>query len=328
MLYKTVNVNNILVTGGFGILGRSLINQLLINKKNNIFLLDRSSNKKKISTLKIKNKNLKVIKGDFKNYKTLYKLIKNKNIGSIFHLGAITQVIDAYKSPVETFDCNIMGTINILEVVRSINKDIIFIYSSSDKAYGELNKKEYYEDHPLKGDYPYDVSKSASDLIAQSYVKTYDLRVGIIRSGNIYGPGDYNMDRLVPHVIISTLNNKRSILRSNGKLIRDYLYVEDVSRAYILLMNSMLKKKKSLYIYNVGSNENLSVIGLVRLIVKKIKNNKLKPKINNNSRIEIKRQKLNYNKIYKDLRWKPIWKIEDAMSITIEWYKNNLKLFR
>ena len=294
MLYKTVNTNNILVTGGFGILGRSLINQLLLNKKNNIFLLDRSSNKKKISTLKIKNKNLKVIKGDFKNYKTLYKLIKNKNIGTIFHLGAITQVIDAYKSPVETFDCNIMGTINILEVVRSINKDIIFIYSSSDKAYGELNKKEYHEDHPLKGDYPYDVSKSASDLIAQSYVKTYDLRVGIIRSGNIYGPGDYNMDRLVPHVIISTLNNKRSILRSNGKLIRDYLYVEDVSRAYILLMNSMLKKKKSLYIYNVGSNENLSVIGLVRLIVKKIKNNKLKPKINNNSRIEIKRQKLNY----------------------------------
>ena len=328
MLYKTVNTNNILVTGGFGILGRSLINQLLLNKKNNIFLLDRSSNKKKISTLKIKNKNLKVIKGDFKNYKTLYKLIKNKNIGTIFHLGAITQVIDAYKSPVETFDCNITGTINILEVVRSINKDIIFIYSSSDKAYGELNKKEYHEDHPLKGDYPYDVSKSASDLIAQSYVKTYDLRVGIIRSGNIYGPGDYNMDRLVPHVIISTLNNKRSILRSNGKLIRDYLYVEDVSRAYILLMNSMLKKKKSLYIYNVGSNENLSVIGLVRLIVKKIKNNKLKPKINNNSRIEIKRQKLNYNKIYKDLGWKPIWKIEDAMSITIEWYKDNLKLFR
>jgi CDP-glucose 4,6-dehydratase len=328
MLYKTVNTNNILVTGGFGILGRSLINQLLINKKNNIFLLDRSSNKKKISTLKIKNKNLKVIKGDFKNYKTLYKLIKNKNIGTIFHLGAITQVIDAYKSPVETFDCNIMGTINILEVVRSINKDIIFIYSSSDKAYGELNKKEYHEDHPLKGDYPYDVSKSASDLIAQSYVKTYDLRVGIIRSGNIYGPGDYNMDRLVPHVIISTLNNKKSILRSNGKLIRDYLYVEDVSRAYMLLMNSMLKKKKSLYIYNVGSNENLSVIGLVRLIVKKIKNNKLKPKINNNSRIEIKRQKLNYNKIHKDLGWKPIWKIEEAMSITIEWYKDNLKLFR
>ena len=241
---------------------------------------------------------------------------------------AITQVIDAYKSPVETFDCNITGTINILEAVRSINKKIIFIYSSSDKAYGELRKKEYHESHPLKGDYPYDVSKSASDLIAQSYVKTYGLTVGIIRSGNIYGPGDYNMDRLVPHVIVSTLKNKRSILRSNGKLIRDYLYVEDVARAYILLMKSMLKRKKLLYIYNVGSDENLSVIDFVKFIVKKIKKNKLKPKINNNSKIEIKRQKLNYKKINKDLGWKPNWKIEDAMLITINWYRENLKLFR
>tara|TARA_B100001057_G_scaffold445692_1_gene483589 strand:+ start:4031 stop:5002 length:972 start_codon:yes stop_codon:yes gene_type:complete len=322
-----MNINNILVTGGFGILGRSLIKQLLKNKRNNIFLLDRSSNKKKISTLNIQNKKLKIIKGDFKNFKTLNKLIKNKKIGTIFHLGAITQVIDAYKSPVETFDCNITGTINILEVIRNINKNIIFIYSSSDKAYGELKKKEYHENHPLKGDYPYDVSKSASDLIAQSYVKTYGLSVGIIRSGNIYGPGDYNMDRLVPHVIVSTLKNKRSILRSNGKLIRDYLYVEDVARAYILLMKSMLKKKKLLYIYNVGSDENLSVIDLVRFIVKKIKKNKLQPKINNNSKIEIKRQKLNYKKINKDLGWKPHWKIDEAMSITINWYRDNLKLF-
>ena len=322
-----MNINNILVTGGFGILGRSLIKQLLKNKRNNIFLLDRSSNKKKISTLNIQNKKLKIIKGDFKNFKNLNKLIKNKKIGTIFHLGAITQVIDAYKSPVETFDCNITGTINILEVIRNINKNIIFIYSSSDKAYGELKKKEYHENHPLKGDYPYDVSKSASDLIAQSYVKTYGLSVGIIRSGNIYGPGDYNMDRLVPHVIVSTLKNKRSILRSNGKLIRDYLYVEDVARAYILLMKSMLKKKKLLYIYNVGSDENLSVIDLVRFIVKKIKKNKLQPKINNNSKIEIKRQKLNYKKINKDLGWKPHWKIDEAMSITINWYRDNLKLF-
>ena len=322
-----MNINNILVTGGFGILGRSLIKQLLKNKRNNIFLLDRSSNKKKISTLNIQNKKLKIIKGDFKNFKTLNKLIKNKKIGTIFHLGAITQVIDAYKSPVETFDCNITGTINILEVIRNINKNIIFIYSSSDKAYGELKKKEYHENHPLKGDYPYDVSKSASDLIAQSYVKTYGLSVGIIRSGNIYGPGDYNMDRLVPHVIVSTLKNKRSILRSSGKLIRDYLYVEDVARAYILLMKSMLKKKKLLYIYNVGSDENLSVIDLVRFIVKKIKKNKLQPKINNNSKIEIKRQKLNYKKINKDLGWKPHWKIDEAMSITINWYRDNLKLF-
>tara|TARA_Y100000816_G_scaffold194215_1_gene141848 strand:- start:516 stop:1490 length:975 start_codon:yes stop_codon:yes gene_type:complete len=324
-----MRTKNILVTGGFGILGRSLIKQLLNDKKNNVFLLDRSSNNKKISTLNIKNSNLKVINADFTNAKILTKLIKNKKIGTIFHLGAVTQVIDAYKSPLETFDCNINGTINILEAIRNTNKKIILIYSSSDKAYGELKNKEYYEDHPLKGDFPYDVSKSASDLISQSYVKTYGLRVGIIRSGNIYGPGDYNKDRLVPHVIISSLKNKRSFLRSNGRLIRDYIYVEDVSRAYIMLMNEMIKKRKNLYIYNLGSSENLTVIQLVNLIVKKITKGKIKPKIlNKTTRIEIKRQKLNYKEINKDLGWKPLWSINEAMEVTIKWYRNNINLFK
>ncbi len=318
---------NILVTGGFGILGRDLIKKLVKNKNHNVFLLDRSSNKKKISTLNIKSKNLKIIKGDFRIYKSLNLLIKKKNINTIFHLGAITQVIDAYKSPVETYECNITGTINILEAMRNNNKNINLIYSSSDKAYGELRNKEYLENHPLKGDYPYDVSKSASDLIAQSYAKTYNLRVGIIRSGNIYGPGDYNMDRLVPHVIISALKRKRPVLRSNGKLIRDYLYVEDVSNAYIKLMFEMFKNKRNLFVYNVGSNENLTVSKLVSLIIKKIINKNLSPVILNNSKIEIKKQKLNYKKIYKELGWKPVWNIHRAMDITIDWYKKNLTLF-
>ena len=319
---------NILVTGGFGILGRSLIKKLLLNKKNNVCLLDRSSDKKKIATLNISNKNLKIIKGDFRVYKSIKKLIKNKKIDTIFHLGAITQVIDAYKSPVETYECNITGTINILEAIRNTNKNIDLIYSSSDKAYGELSNREYLETHPLKGNYPYDVSKSASDLIAQSYAITYGLKIGIIRSGNIYGPGDYNMDRLVPHVIISSLRGKKSVLRSNGKLIRDYLFVEDVSSAYFKLMTEMKKNKKNLYIYNVGSNENLTVSNLVKLIVKKISKKKISPKILNNSKIEIKKQKLNYQKINRELGWEPKWNIHKAMNITIQWYKQNLKLFR
>mgnify|MGYP006265382451 FL=1 len=119
-----------------------MIKKLVKNKNHNVFLLDRSSNKKKISTLNIKSKNLKIIKGDFRIYKSLNLLIKKKNINTIFHLGAITQVIDAYKSPVETYECNITGTINILEAMRNNNKNINLIYSSSDKAYGELRNKE------------------------------------------------------------------------------------------------------------------------------------------------------------------------------------------
>ena len=189
-------------------------------------------------------------------------------------------------------------------------------------------KKEYFENHQLKGDYPYDVSKSSSDLIAQSYTKTYNLKIGIIRSGNIYGPGDYNRDRLIPHVIISTLKNKKAILRSNGKLIRDYIFVDDVARAYHLLMNKMLKSEQRLRIYNFGSKENLNVIDLVKLITNMINKKKLKPIIENTStNIEIKRQKLNFSKIKKDLGWRPKYNIKKAIKITINWYKKNLSYF-
>ena len=319
---------NILVTGGLGILGASLVKKLNKKKIYNIYVLDRSKNFQKIRILELYNlKNVNIIKGNFYDYKTVFKLIKNKNIGTIFHLGAITQVIDAYKSPLETFNSNIMGTINILESIRNLKKSINLIFSSSDKAYGSLIGKAYLESHRLNGNYPYDVSKSASDLIVQSYVKTYNLRAGIIRSGNIYGPGDLNMDRLVPHVIISSLQKKRSILRSNGKLIRDYIYVEDVANAYYLLMKKMIASKEKLKIYNVGSKENLTVKNFVKLITKMINGKEILPLIKNNSKIEIYKQKLDYRKINKDLGWAPKSNFKGSLKITIDWYKKNLNFF-
>jgi len=221
----------------------------------------------------------------------------------------------------------INGTINILESIRNLKRNISLIFSSSDKAYGSLVGDAYIENHQLKGNYPYDVSKSTSDLIVQSYVKTYNLKAGIIRSGNIYGPGDLNMDRLVPHVIISSLQNKRSILRSNGKLIRDYIYVEDVAEAYFMLMKKMIRTKEKLRIYNVGSKENFTVIEFVKLMTKKINGQEIFPIIKNNSKIEIYRQKLNYQKIKNDLNWYPKSRFNESLIKTIRWYKDNLSFF-
>ena len=118
-----MNYKNILVTGGLGILGVSLVKKLSKYKFYNIYILDRSKNINKIKVLELqKILKLKIIKGNFNDYKTVHRVIKNKNIGVIFHLGAITQVIDAYKSPLETFNSNILGTINILESIRNLQK--------------------------------------------------------------------------------------------------------------------------------------------------------------------------------------------------------------
>src|SRR6056300_1375953 len=282
---------NILVTGGFGLLGKPLVHKLIKLKHNVIILEKKSTNRIKF----LKSKPKKIIAGNFLDKKLVGKILKDNKIDVVFHLGAITQVVDSLNNPYLTHQINILGTINFLENIREINPEIIFIYSSSDKAYGELNKRRFYiEEDRLQSDYPYDVSKSASDLVCQSYSKTYDLKVGIIRCGNIYGPGDFNLKRLIPEIIISTLENKRFVIRSDGKSTRDYVFVDDAVNAYILLMNKLKNTKLSLRIYNVSSKFNYSVKEIVNMILIEMNSLHKKPIIKNYSKKEINFQRLNY----------------------------------
>ena len=252
--------HNILVTGGFGLLGQSLIE--LLNKKNyKVIILDK--NKKLSKKIKINKKKNKVIIGNFLNKNLIKKIILKNKIKTIFHLGATTQVNEGLQYPEKTYFNNIFGTINILETVRKENKKILFLYASSDKAYGEC-KNKYSENTNMRAIFPYDLSKMSSDQICQSYSKIYNLKVGILRCGNLFGPGDFNKNRIIPDIMRSVIFKNKITLRSNGKMIRDYLRVNDAANAYLLLMKHMLKNKNFLKIYNVGSKTNLSVIDLVK----------------------------------------------------------------
>ena len=317
---------NILITGGFGLLGRNLF-KLLNSKKHNVFILDKKKNFFKKFELNIKKNN--IIIGNYLNQKLIIKIIKKKKISTIFHTGATTQVLEALDNPEKTYINNIFGTINLLEAIKKINKKIIFIFSSSDKAYGEVKSKSYKETTSLNGIFPYDLSKSCADLICQSYSKVYNLKVGILRCGNLYGPGDLNMSRIVPETIISSLVHKNIVVRSNGKLVRDYLHVNDATNAYFLLMKKLSNTQQNLRIYNVGSKYNLSVLDLVKMILNIINNKKTKIIVKNYSKNEIKFQKLNYNKIKKELKWKQKINMNEGLKDTIDWYKqhlNSLKL--
>lgn len=315
---------NIFITGGLGILGNSIIKQF--SKKNKLIIYDRAKNHKRF--LKVKNRNMKFVPGNLTNNKLILKTIRKYKINAIFHLGAQTQVLEALKNPYQTYLINLQSTIKLLEAVRKINNKIIFIYSSSDKAYGEVTKGSYLENYPLNSIYPYDVSKSTSDLIAQSYSKTYGLKVGIIRSANIYGPHDRNLKRIVPETIINLLNKKKIIIRSSGKLKRDYIFVDDVAKAYILTFSKLLKSQKKLLVYNVGSKYNLSVLQLVKKIASLLNIKKNYFKIANTSTKEIKNQRLNYVKIQKELNWKPKVNLDLGLKKTIIWYKKNISEFK
>ena len=316
---------NIFITGGLGILGNAIL-QKLSKKENKLIVYDRIKNLTKFN--KIKTKQMKFVAGNLTNNVLILKTIKKYKINAIFHLGAQTQVLNALKNPYETYLINLQSTIKLLEIVRKINQKIIFIYSSSDKAYGEVNKGSYLENHPLNSIYPYDVSKSTSDLIAQSYAKTYGLKVGIIRSANIFGPHDRNLKRIVPETIINLLNKKKIIIRSSGKLKRDYIFVDDVANAYILTYEKLSKIKKNLLIYNVGSKYNLSVLQLVKKIANILKVKKDYLTIANISKKEIKNQRLNYSKIKKELNWKPKTDLDTGLKKTIKWYKKNIEEFK
>ena len=304
----------ILVTGGNGLLGSNLIKFLLKNKKNKIFVLDK---KKKLNL-----KNLKFIKKNFTNFKQVKSVLKDNKIEAVFHLGAQTQVLKALNFPYDTLITNVLGTMNFLEAIRQVNNKIIFIYSSSDKAYGEAEKLGYKENTVLGGIFPYDVSKSTSDLICQSYSKTYNLKIGIIRCANIFGPNDKNFKRIIPETILSIINKKKLIIRSNGKTIRNYIYVDDVCDAYLKLLSFM--KKTRCNIYNIGSKIVLNPIQIAKIIYKICRTDP-NIEIKNISSQEIKFQKLNYKRAINDLKWKPKISMKKGMEITVRWYKENYK---
>ena len=315
---------NILITGGFGLLGSNLY-KFLVEKKYNVFILDKKKNFLKKNYLKVDKK--KVFLGDYLNKDYVEKIIIKNKINVIFHTGAVTQVLLALKDPEYTYNNNINGTLNFLEIIRKINKKIIFIYSSSDKAYGEVGKKSYKEETCLNSIFPYDVSKSCSDLICQSYAKTYNLKIGILRCGNLYGPGDFNTGRLINGFIISKIKNKQFIIRSNGKLVRDYLYVGDAVNAYYLTMKVLINQKENLRVYNVGSKYNLNVLDMTNKISKIVDNKKANLKILNSSKNEISFQKLNFTKIKRELNWSQRVDLNIGLKKTIEWYKTYINLF-
>ena len=167
------------------------------------------------------------------------------------------------------------------------------------------------------------------NLLCQSYSLTYDLKIGIIRSGNIFGPGDFNLDRLIPGTIVEAIKNKNIVIRSNGKLRRDYIYVEDVAKGYEVLMKKMLKSTSKLHIYNLGSKYNYNALEVVLEIYKIMGKENLRPVVKNLfTEYEIQNQKLNYKKAKKELKWNPSISFDRGIRKTIQWYKKNINEFK
>jgi CDP-glucose 4,6-dehydratase len=311
------------VTGGTGLVGGWLVRRLLDAGADVVCLVRDWVPQSDLIQNRLVER-VKIVRGDVTDQALLERVLGEYEIHTVIHLAAQTIVGIANRNPISTFESNISGTWALLEACRRSPLVKQIVVASSDKAYGDHKHLPYDEATPLKGQHPYDVSKSCSDLIAQSYATTYGLPVVVTRCGNFYGGGDLNWNRIVPGTIRSVLRDQRPIIRSDGNYIRDYFYVEDGAAAYILLAEKLADNPALRgQAFNFSNEIQVSVSEIVQQIIK-LTGSELQPEILNQTTNEIRHQYLSSAKARQMLDWSPLFNLEDGLQKTINWYRDFL----
>lgn len=314
---------SVFITGVNGLLGSWLTKDLLVKKAKVVGLLRDEVPNSNLPRFGLEKK-ITLVRGGLEDYFLLRRIVNEYEVEVVYHLAAQTIVTVANHDPLSTFESNIKGTWQLLEACRHGKFIRQVIVSSSDKAYGANDKLPYKEDYPLHGLHPYDVSKSCADLLSQTYNKTYNLPVCVSRCANLYGGGDLNFSRIIPGTIRSAFYNEPPIIRSDGTYLRDYFYVEDAVGAFLNLAEKMLDKRILGEAFNFAGGRHFTVIELVNKILK-LMGKKLKPRILNQTKHEIKDQYLSVEKANSSLHWKSQYSLDTGLEKTIQWYEEYLK---
>ncbi len=309
----------VLITGFEGFLG-SRLTQTLLATPARLVGLDIETFRRRTVLTAADYKKFTLYNGSVADFSLMLKILRKHKIDVVFHLAAEAIVGKSLENPRRVFTTNITGTWELLEACRQVDGVEAIVVASSDKAYGSHKKLPYAEGAPLVADHPYDVSKSCADLIAYTYFHTFDLPVAVTRCGNIYGPGDFNMSRLVPDALRCIFSGKTLNIRSDGKFVRDYVYVDDIVSGYLMLAEQLKRKNLAGEAFNFSDETPLTVLALLKKM-SAVLGRKGEYKILNTARYEIKRQYLAAGKARRVLGWQPRYSLEAGLKATAAWYK-------
>jgi len=322
----------VLVTGHTGFKGSWLTSWLVllgakviglsIDVPTNPSFFKATGLKYKIKHKKVDIRNLENLKANFKKYKPDY----------VFHLAAQALVKKSYLNPIYTWTSNTIGTLNVLESLRYVNKKCIAVIITSDKSYKNLEiKRGYKENDILGGKDPYSASKASAELVIQSYISSFfplkktKVLIGIARAGNVIGGGDWSENRLIPDCVKAWSKNKKVLIR-NPNSTRPWQHVLEAIWGYLLLA-AKLKKNKKFHgeAFNFGPNysANHNVISLVKLIKKHWKNTSwVVVKEKKKKFYESNLLKLNSNKAKINLKWNCVLSFNETISMVASWYRD------
>jgi nucleoside-diphosphate-sugar epimerase len=308
-------MKSIAITGATGLLGSHLSNYYLSIGWDVFVLLKDEHSRTQLSD------KVNKVYGSINNKTDIDFFIEKSRPDYFIHLAAQTQAYDSIKYPYNTFYTNLVGTLNVLESLREYKECKSTIVASSDKAYGELTKDEYFEDHILNGIYPYDASKSITDIICNSYRNTYGMPVVTTRACNIYGTGDNNVQRLVPGVVKAHKDGALFTIRNGGRDIREYINVNDVVSAYDKIL-SYGETVNNIPSFNISSGERYSTLEVFNLIQHSI-GEKVNHEIIESDGFEIKKQFMNSSLLQEKTGWKSEHTMKDSMKEIVNFYMEN-----
>ena len=325
----------VLITGHTGFKGGWLTMILsVLGAKVYGIALDPETKPNFFNLLNLKKYLAKDIRCNIENFQSLNKEINKIKPDIVFHLAAQSKVRDSYLNSLKTINSNMMGTANILEIFKNSNFIKSLLITTTDKVYKNINNKRYFkEEDELGGEDIYSASKSAAEILANAYYKSFFAKskkrsIVCLRAGNVIGGGDWTKDRIIPDCVKAVKNKKPIILR-NPKSIRPWQHVLEPLLGYVITAEQMQDNKNDLDLaFNFGPNKsnykNFNII-TKKLISNLKEKNKIIIKKSNDNFYEKKYLYLNSNKAYKKLRWRPILNLEQTIKLTANWYLEYLK---